>query len=228
MTAIVYASCKKPHLNNTIPNEIKSVNTTRMNPRDTKNMKMVHNFRRAIIRSLVMAPILLVVCLFLHDVIKSTHHPRPATVDCNATSDDRHQEMHDICKCPRAERFRTLSRRQRPSERNRIVSTCDAQATARGFNQTVVSYSFYGNISSDYFQGVRHNAVKVARMYPGYVMRVYHNLDVVGDDVTSAALCDLWCGNDHVDLCDVRHLPPALCDQHQLFGMLWRFLVLGR
>ena len=46
----------------------------------------------------------------------------------------------------------------------------------------------------------------MARAYPGWRMRVYH--DGAEDDFEAVReMCGVWCDNDHVDFCDVNALP---------------------
>ena len=41
-------------------------------------------------------------------------------------------------------------------------------------------------------------------LYPRYFLRIYHN--VSEDNPEHRKLCDLFCLNDHIDICDVRKL----------------------
>ena len=52
-------------------------------------------------------------------------------------------------------------------------STCSQSATDRGLEQKVISYSFYGPLTSAYFNGIFENLAGVKMYYPGYVMRLY-------------------------------------------------------
>lgn len=138
---------------------------------------------------------------------------------------DGSHQMHQVCrnrKCPRALRPRLVTVYQGQVN----MSSCDDQATARGPHQKVVAYSLYGDMYSKYFNGTPYNVEAVARMYPGWTMRLYHNLDLK-DNVVSEVLCEMWCNNDHLDICDVRQLPSGIGDQRHIFGMIWRFFVMG-
>lgn len=139
------------------------------------------------------------------------------------TTGGSYRGMHDVCKCPRANGslYVTVHGSEHPP-----MSSCSDHATARGPNQKIIVYAFYGTIDSKYFNGTAVNVDAVKQMYPGWVIRVYHNLSL-DNEVEATALCDLWCDHDYLDFCDVRHLPPDLCDRHTVFGMLWRFFPLG-
>lgn len=110
---------------------------------------------------------------------------------------------------------------------NFTQSTCDIYASQRGPHQKVVSYSFYGNITSPYFTGVAKNVEQVTQLYPGWVMRVYHGVDT-HQPKNLAALCKLWCKYPQLDMCQVGALPRPLGDQSRIHGMVWRFFVLGK
>ena len=70
----------------------------------------------------------------------------------------------------------------------------------------------------------------MGQLYPGWRMRIYHN--VTSDQADQAEfLCSLQCGHQALDLCDIRDIPQL--SQHQVLetrvdlGRWWRFVVLG-
>ena len=67
----------------------------------------------------------------------------------------------------------------------------------------------------------------VGSLYPGWRMRIYHNV-TSAQPAALASLCSLYCGHQHVDLCDTRQLP-AVGDLNTQFpvGRFWRFQALG-
>ena len=67
----------------------------------------------------------------------------------------------------------------------------------------------------------------VGSLYPGWRMRIYHNV-TSAQPAALASLCSLYCGHQHVDLCDTRGLP-GLGDLNTQFpvGRFWRFQALG-
>lgn len=121
------------------------------------------------------------------------------------------------CDCARAERRFPFPKEQ---------SSCDYYSTARGSHQKVVSFAFYGDTSSVYFQGVEQSVINVAHRYPDWIMRLYHNINT-SDRKQHLDLCNLWCKYEHLDLCDAKNLPFPLCDQSKVYGTLWRFFPMG-
>ncbi|CAB4066024.1 unnamed protein product [Lepeophtheirus salmonis] len=74
-----------------------------------------------------------------------------------------------------------------------------------------------------YFEGILANAKSLHIYYPGWIMRVYYDLHDFHPQLKE--LCRIVCIYDHVDLCNIRHLPGKLADESlRMFGMLWRFL----
>lgn len=128
------------------------------------------------------------------------------------------------CDC---DRTRRVPRRLNNFTEN---SSCDDYSTSRGAHQKVVSFTLFGKpfarTSSIYFRGLELAINGTALRYPGWVMRFYHNMNT-SDQRELDRLCPLWCQNGHVDFCDVRRLPPPLCDQSKVYGAHWRFFPLG-
>ena len=97
----------------------------------------------------------------------------------------------------------------------------------RGAGQKVIGFSFYGNPNSTksrerkYFQGIADNLDLLPRHYPGWIIRVYYDLEP--DDPEMRLLCDLACRNPSLDICHARN-NPASGDISQIFAMNWRFL----
>ncbi len=115
------------------------------------------------------------------------------------------------CSCTRTIISTTTNHRHK-------TSNCDASATFRGAGQKVLAYSFYGDSSKSdrvrthYLEQIQDRASEIASRYPGWLMRVYFSLDEK-DTISQSAICDIWCTNQHVDLCDVSNLPdPKLGD----------------
>ncbi|GAB6026326.1 hypothetical protein CHUAL_012532 [Chamberlinius hualienensis] len=107
-----------------------------------------------------------------------------------------------------------------------VTSTCDAYSSARGENQNVVTFSFYGKLQRAYFIGIEENAKLLKRFYPNWVMRVYHRTDLSVYS-TKKKFCRLWCKYDYLDFCDVRYLPSPLFNMSYVNPMLWRAFTLG-
>ncbi|KAI9553022.1 hypothetical protein GHT06_020909 [Daphnia sinensis] len=115
-------------------------------------------------------------------------------------------------------------------------STCSAEADMRGFNQSVVSYTLFGHPDQDeqvrrrYFSSIEAKSIRIKHYYPGWIMRVYHNLSL---DDELKYLCPLRCSGGHpphnVDLCHVdsirtKNITSALVQR--LNPRMWRFLVM--
>ena len=47
---------------------------------------------------------------------------------------------------------------------------------------------------------------KISSAYPGFRMRLYHNVTMDAASDSFQILCDLFCKYPHVDLCDVREI----------------------
>jgi len=77
----------------------------------------------------------------------------------------------------------------------------------RGPGQKIIGYSFYGDIEAahedkkDYFLGIYENLKLMPKLYPGWIMRVYVDLDE--KDPIMEDLCELACSNERLDLCKV-------------------------
>lgn len=104
------------------------------------------------------------------------------------------------CECVRQVRNRKLT-----------PSLCDNFSSMRNPGQKIVSYSFYGNsseisIQNRYLGNIQSRAEEIRRLYPDWIMRIYYDLED-NDVFVKEKLCQIWCQNQHVDLCDVTDLP---------------------
>ena len=98
----------------------------------------------------------------------------------------------------------------------------------RGPHQKIVGFSFYGDINSHYskkkgyFEGIIGNLELMPKYYPGWVMRLYYDLDA--KDPVFQDLCQLACKHKNLDICDAKHLPGTpFIDASRVFAMNWRF-----
>ncbi|XP_027217155.2 uncharacterized protein [Penaeus vannamei] len=105
-------------------------------------------------------------------------------------------------------------------------STCSDAATLRGANQSVISISLFGAFPSDYHDGLPVVVARAAEAYPGWAVRVYHDLDLAGDAKARAWACSLVCGFPHLDFCSVASVP-GIGDLRPTIGTIWRLAVLG-
>ncbi|CAL4119934.1 unnamed protein product [Meganyctiphanes norvegica] len=104
-------------------------------------------------------------------------------------------------------------------------SSCSGLATLRGANQSVVSMSLSGTFPGEYFEGARILAQRVKSVYPGWVLRLYHHLDMKQINQREW-LCSMMCNYPHVDMCPVVNLP-GLGDISKSTVTVWRFSVVG-
>ena len=107
-------------------------------------------------------------------------------------------------------------------------TTCGRDAWRRGVGQKIVGFSFYGDINTNmskkkgYFQGIVDNLKLMPRYYPGWVMRLYYDLEDA--DPLMEDLCNLACHDPNLDICYVRQLPGTpKKDASKIFAMNWRF-----
>ena len=114
------------------------------------------------------------------------------------------------------------------------LSSCNQFTSMLGSGQNVLSYAYFtpwssklkdGN-SDQYYMLLEPLAVNISKLYPGWRMRIYHN--ITEDDEVFPHMCDLYCNHPHVDTCDMR-LHPTEGDLQDRFpaGMMWRFLVIS-
>lgn len=130
------------------------------------------------------------------------------------------------CNCSQNRTTYTSAMPELQLETPLTFSSCDNYSTWRGPHQWVVSYAFYGPSATGFMKGIEENAQRVAEVYAGWTMRVYHSADT-SKTAELEMLCSLWCRYPHLDFCQVGRLPPPLGDVSHANGMVWRFLVLG-
>ncbi len=128
------------------------------------------------------------------------------------------------CDC-----HREIMARDIHSEEENVFDTCSDHSRMRGPGQNVIAYSYYGSFSNPkhwqrlYFSGIWHNFMSMKSLYPGWTMRIYHNLD--SHDVRLQSICFLACKNPEVDICNVADLP-NFGNAANLTPMVWRFLTI--
>ena len=117
------------------------------------------------------------------------------------------------------------------------LSSCNQYTSQLGSGQKVLTYTYFTPWMSkikderktpadEYYMLLEPLAVNISRLYPGWRMRIYHN--ITEDDEVFPQMCDLYCRYPHVDTCDMRQHPTEgdLQDRFPA-GMMWRFLVLN-
>ena len=106
-------------------------------------------------------------------------------------------------------------------------TACGWDSFRRGSGQKVVGFSFYGDINSNlsiekgYFEGLLENLKLIPLRYPGWIMRLY--FDINKNDSIMHALCKLACSDTNLDICDTANLPGIpLKNASKIFPMDWR------
>jgi hypothetical protein len=57
-----------------------------------------------------------------------------------------------------------------------------------------------------YIDGIVKNLQGVQKYYPGYIMRLYHNKTWQTDREDMQLLCDIFCAEEDLDLCNANNL----------------------
>ncbi|XP_023332449.1 uncharacterized protein LOC111704444 [Eurytemora carolleeae] len=102
---------------------------------------------------------------------------------------------------------------------------CGIHAESRGEKQKIISFSFFGDLKSVYYNGIENNLNYLDEYYPGWNMRLYLDPTNLNRNA-SHDLCTLSCKSNRMDLCSVLSVPPY-GDISRKFGMIWRFLPLA-
>ncbi|XP_046638634.1 uncharacterized protein LOC124316732 [Daphnia pulicaria] len=111
-----------------------------------------------------------------------------------------------------------------------VQSTSSRAADRRGPHQKVISYSIYGNFSltdvvHKYLRPFKETIKIIPLIYPGWIVRIYHNLTKDETETWKFLKNTLDLGAGHVDLCNATDIieKRKLAD---LFAMTWRWLPL--
>ncbi|XP_032783041.2 uncharacterized protein LOC116920961 [Daphnia magna] len=108
-------------------------------------------------------------------------------------------------------------------------SVCSRHADRRGAHQQIIAYSIFGNFSApgfanQYLRFLRETLNSVPLAYPGWVVRIYHNLTMDDNDGWKVLENTIDFG-DHIDLCNATELIKKL-KLADIFAMTWRWLPL--
>ena len=76
---------------------------------------------------------------------------------------------------------------------------CSRRSMERGGSQKIVSFSFWGEMTSGYFRGIIDNLELMRTLYPDWVMRLYVSRHKM-DNATIATLCDIQCNTTSGDM----------------------------
>ena len=133
------------------------------------------------------------------------------------------------CKCSRNLPKQTHITNQHHNLEN---TTCSDHAYARGSEQKVMAFSFYekdpaqaqarelsgkveGNVNMFYFAGLEINLELLPKHYPGWVIRLYH--DIEETDPLMDTLCEYYCKYSYLDLCNAKNLPTPVLQGRSIF-----------
>lgn len=112
------------------------------------------------------------------------------------------------------------------------IMTCDSYVTLRrGTGQKIIAFSIYGE-NKFYYRYLKLIAQTAKRVYPDWVVRFYHNDQVL---LNKTQLCELECLKDdrsgeyldNVDFCNVARLPVSNLNVNFLIPTFWRWLPAG-
>ena len=82
---------------------------------------------------------------------------------------------------------------------------------------------FFRSLKKGYLDGVIENLELMPVHYPGWIMKLY--VDLERNSSTRQLFCSLVCANPNLDICDVKDLPGiTIKDANKMFPMNWRFL----
>ena len=76
------------------------------------------------------------------------------------------------------------------SSHNSSRNLCSIRSERRGAHQKVVSFSFWGEMKTAYWNGIVENLELMEVLYPGWVLRLHVSRDLVTRE-TQTQLCDL-------------------------------------
>ncbi|XP_032798069.1 uncharacterized protein LOC116934719 isoform X2 [Daphnia magna] len=114
-------------------------------------------------------------------------------------------------------------------EPDQFDSTCSRAADQRGPHQKIISYSIYGNfcraeIAKKYLKPFIQTLTRIPSVYPGWVVRIYHNVTKDDGETWNMINNTLNLGN-HIDFCNATEIirNRKLAD---IFAMTWRWLPL--
>ena len=136
------------------------------------------------------------------------------------------------CSCirtiPKAITHKDFLEEEDPEPIDLQDTTCSSDAFQRGPGQKVVAFTFITakkpnrEMNRGYFKGIQENLHLTHQYYPGWIMRVYFDIDP--KLTLMEELCQLACGDNTLDLCNACHLPGTpVVDARHIYPMDWRF-----
>jgi hypothetical protein len=120
--------------------------------------------------------------------------------------------ISSLCNCGKE----IIMAENEPPNSNGLFDWCSRESSVRGPHQKIISYALYGNaqnasVFKRYYSLLRNISLTAERDYPGWIIRIYHNIPDRNGPEREAheQLCDVYCRFNHVDLCSV----PLLIDR---------------
>jgi len=175
------------------------------------------------VRRIAFTSLLFILVFYLVISVLQTSHDLVTDINEGPLKEDEIEFTLENCGCRRRLQFNA-----NPEDLSFNQTTCGKDAFMRGPHQKIVGFSFYGDINSDYskkkgyFEGIIGNLELMPKYYPGWVMRLYYDLDA--KDPVFQDLCQLACKHKNLDICDAKHLPGTpFIDASRVFAMNWRF-----
>lgn len=124
----------------------------------------------------------------------------------NKTEEGPPKYISSLCNCGKEVATGNVSIRPDPN----AFEWCSSESSIRGRHQKVITYTLYGNVhnasvANRYYSLLRNISLTADRDYPGWVVRIYHNIRDRGGPEREAhnQLCDVYCQFQNVDLCSV-------------------------
>ena len=92
-----------------------------------------------------------------------------------------------------------------------VFHWCSIESSMRGHHQRIVTYALFGNarnasVFRRYYSNLRNISLTAEKQYPGYIIRIYHNVVNEPDSEGYRQLCNVYCRYPNVDLCSVTEL----------------------
>ena len=124
----------------------------------------------------------------------------------NESSEEPPKYISSLCNCGKEVVMGEESIQPDPN----AFKWCSSESSVRGMHQKVIAYTLYGNVhnasvAKRYYSLLRNISLTADRDYPGWVVRIYHNIRDQGGPEKEAhnQLCDVYCRFQNVDLCSV-------------------------
>ena len=106
--------------------------------------------------------------------------------------------------------------------------TCEMSTIVRGPHQKVVAFTYYDpksvnnekKFSRKYFEGIEENLKLIKKFYPGWIMRLYYQVDT---EESLKEICNIACSDPDIDICEAAN-NARLGNATSLYPLVWRFL----